>query len=176
MGRKKISHTEEERIARFNYTRTKAGRVGERFVSASKSVESVRDMVGDICRVKGAMYQVDLKDVYIRAVMGSEQLLDRLYFYAQQHNGEYKPTSAVIQQLANEMQFHDWLVDKLNDIDLAEYQAMVQYFGDAKEPTKPVRHGGRYTKAERLNIEKWNWFHPEDPFYTRVVIPKPKIR
>lgn len=177
MGRKKISQTDEERIARMNYLRTKEGIIGERFVSASKSVESVRDMMKDICRVKGAMYQVDLKDVYIRAVMGSEQLLDRLYFYAQTNNGTLVANSAIAQQLANELQFHDWLLGKLDDFDKSEYQSFVQRFGEAPGSEKPKPHRGRYSKEERAAIDLWNKRHPEDPFINQYEQrTKPKLR
>lgn len=162
-GRKRIYQTKEERKARMNYIRTKEFVVGGQFEESKDSVEKVRDMAKDVYRLNTEQSQIQDKDVYIRAILGSETLIHRLYSYAKARKGLLKQDSFVAKQMLNELQFYDWLQNKLNDIYIAEYRANVSRFGDAQDLEKPKIHRGKRTKEEQLAIDKWNWLHPDDP-------------
>lgn len=162
-GRKRISQTEEERKARMNYIRTKEYLIGGQFEESKDSVEKVRDMAKDVYRLNTKQSQIQDKDIYIRAILGSETLIHRLYSYAKTHQGCLSKGESIVIQMFNELQFYDWLQNKLNDIYIAEYQSNVSRFGNAQDPEKPIVHRGRRTKEEQLAIDKWNWLHPDDP-------------
>ena len=143
--------------------------VGDVINKLDTTVEKVRDLAKDLYNAKPEEDQIRDKDIYIRAILGSKMLIERVYkYYSGLYHGRFSPGHRCFIQLVNEIQFLDWLQNKLNDIYIAEYQNNVKLFGDAKslDMDKPETHRGRRTKAEQALVEKWNRLHPEDPILT----------
>jgi len=138
--------------------------VGDSINRLDNSIEKVRNLVKDVYNANLTEDQIRDKDIYIRAALGSKLIIDRIYkHYVMLYRGRFTPSQRCFMQLANEIQFYDWLQNKLNDIYIAEYQANVNRFGDAQDLEKPIVHRGKRTKEEQLAIDKWNWLHPDDP-------------